>query len=115
MLTITGPGCVCQGKRAPGCTVNLTTTVRDGSSTWTTVVPPSCDLSLIFMSIASGRTERRPSCSAAIGGGGGSIAADGTTLTANAAASITSAVPAMSIARLLPLLPLIIDLLLSGW
>ena len=66
------------------------------------------------MSISSGKTERAVSGSAAIGGGG-STAADGTTLTAEAAASIKSAVPRMSMARLFRLLPLIIVLLLSRW
>src|SRR3954454_13358486 len=112
MLTITGPGCVCQGNRAPGCTMYLTATVRDGSWTLTTVVPPSWFLSLIFMVIWSGKTERGVSSSAPIGGGG-STAADGTTKTAEAAASITSTVPPRSMARLLHLDPLIIDLLLS--
>src|SRR5262245_55013008 len=65
------------------------------------------------MSIRSGKTERAVSGSAAIGGG--STAADGTTLTAAAVASIKNAVPTMSVARLHALRPLIIDLLLSGW
>src|SRR5438093_13641055 len=70
MFTTTGPRWLCQGNWAPGCTVYLTSTVRDGSSTWTTIVPPSCSLSLNFMSISSGKTERAVSGSAAIGGGG---------------------------------------------
>ena len=73
-------------------------------------------LSLNFMSISSGKTERAVSGSAAIGGGGSS-AADGMTLTAEAAASIKSTVPRMSMARLFRLLPLIIvpTPLSMGW
>src|SRR5215204_897486 len=113
MFTSTGPRWLCQGNWAPGCTVYFTSTVRDGSSTLTTIVRP-CSLSLNFMSISSGKTERGVSGSAAIGGGGSS-AAEGTTLTAETAASIKSTVPNMSMTRLARLLPLIIDLLLSRW
>src|SRR5436190_5124131 len=87
-------------------------TVRDGSPALTTAVPPSSVLSLSFMSTASGKTDRGVSGSAEIGGGG-STAAEGTTLTAAAAARIKSAVPRTSMARLVQLLPLVIDLLLS--
>src|SRR5919108_3098926 len=111
MFTSTGPRWVCQGNCAPGCTVYLTSTVREGSSTCTTFVPPS-SLSLIFMSISSGKTERAVSGSAAIGGGG-SDAADGMTLTTEAAASSKSTVTRTSLARLCRLLPAIIVQLLS--
>src|SRR5262245_4419825 len=113
-VTTTGPRWLCQGNCAPGCTVYLTLTVRDGSSTWTTVMPWPCSLSLSFMSISSGKTARGVSGSARIGGGG-STAADGMTLTAEAAASIKSVVPRMSMALLRRLLPLFIFLLLSRW
>ena len=65
------------------------------------------------MSTSLGKTERGVSGSAWIGGGG-SPAADGMTLTAEAAASTKSVVP-RSLARFLRLLPLIIVVLLSRW
>src|SRR5262245_45274611 len=77
MFTTTGPAWLCQGNCAPGCTVYLTTTVLEGSSTWTTRVPPWC-LIFTLRSIGSTNTERAVSGSAAIGGGGSTAAESST-------------------------------------
>src|ERR687897_3256676 len=77
-LTITGPRWVCQGNCAPGCTVNLATTVRDGSSEFTTRVGPPSSLILTLRSTSSVNTARPVKNSVAMGGGG-SCAPDGRT------------------------------------
>jgi hypothetical protein len=78
-LTITGPAWVCQGNRAPGCTVNLATTVRDASSDFTTAAPSPWRLILNLASTASVNTVRLVRNSVAMGGGVGCCAADGRT------------------------------------
>src|SRR5918996_803855 len=78
MLTITGPGWLCQANCAPGWTVNLATSVREGSLAFTTLVSPPSSLTLILRSTSSVKTARPVKNSVAMGGGG-CCAADGST------------------------------------
>src|ERR671910_3309179 len=78
MLTTTGPGWVCQPNCAPGCTVILAVTVREGSLTFTTRVALPSSLILNLRSTSSVNTARPVNGSTAMGGGG-SCAADGST------------------------------------
>src|SRR4029079_19731131 len=112
MFTTTGPVWLCHGNWAPGCTVYLATTVREGSSTVTTVVASPFSLILSFRSTSAVTTDRRVSASAAIGGGG-SCAADGTMWSTPAVARVNSAIPSISLVLLRRLSAAVIGLLLS--
>src|SRR5688572_18768961 len=91
MLTITGPGWVCHGNCAPGCTVILATTVREGSWEFETSVAWPSILLRICSSTSSVNTARCVSTSTAIGGGGGVCACSVPTATAPAATAPATA------------------------
>src|SRR5512134_2398404 len=104
MVTTTGQRWECQGNCAPGCTVYLATTVREGSRTLTTrFFLPS---SLIFtLSLTSSVNTARAVRNSVAMGGGGVCAADGITFrtrTTPASSAAPTSAPAFLVFTLPP-------------